>query len=790
MNKRDSVELDVQSMSESLLDETPLGVHMVETSKAGSGNASMVKMKIEDDLKMDFEMHEKMQAAKKAWDHIPMLFSSASIQTSQWTASVTDDGNTESAKVPVVDQIPIPSPEPEESSEPLVTTPRLKKPIAGEQQNVCKVKPQQQQQPVKPQPVPSDVSEEYQTATARPVLESPAQASYTIQPHQTAIFTSKQPTQGGYTYSFEQQALVPISHQYVQTDMSSIQQHHVSPVRPQTLHPVSQSPPQRAAAYPQGQSASTPSPLSHQPLIQDTYRPLMQATALYSTNTYAGNQYFPIPVVRPAAPAQFPATINEDINTSMYTVQATKSQNPSHGYEAAVPATQHVFLPVEQQPYSDYVQPQRQHPVGFYSDNTNQANLGGMPAHVPKSVVFPPSDKQAQPQRDSRTPSGRQEQRYTPPGQSEMSKHVHAKPFQPPSSSPSGSVTHPIPPNIRQVPTVSGQSNVTHAYHMNNAVLPMHATGTSAFEGSVSSSTHTGTSSIVTQAHGLPVSRLSFHQFPAAVGSFPRQVQVPVQQLPPPTYPAGLTYRTPVPSYPTTTSVANQPGVLVHKPAAMMRQLVTAGRGTPVPHRMPEPIQRPSKAGFHLGTLKEKQLNPQPRLKTVHQMPSRRAFNPVGPAQPQMAAYQFQTIPRPQQPTQPQQQQQMFRNQQHQQMLSNVQQFFAEDKEIEHQRKQKQQVSQKREAVVTTAYNSSDTTTANQQTQDKRKQQPKQEMKQEIKPTKDEQQKKRRQQIPDNRRSVRTAQIPPQRSQNRPQNRPKPSGPKQEPVQQLSEVAP
>ena len=735
-------------MSESLLDESPLGVHnIVETPKAGSGNASMVKIKTEDDIKMDFEMQEKMEAAKKAWDH---SFSSCPIQTSQWNALVTNDENTESAEsVSVVDQIPISAPEPEESSEPLVTTPRLKKPIAGEQQNVCKVKPQQQQQPVKPQPAPSEVPEEYPTATTRPVLDSPAQASYTVQPHQAAIFTSK-PAPQGFTYSFEQQTLVPISHQYVQTDMSSIQRHHVSPVRPQTLHATSQSPPQRAATYPQGQSVSTPSPLSHQPLIQDSYRALMQPTALYSTNTYAGNQYFPISVVRPAAQPQFPATMSEDISNSMYTVQAPKSQNPSHGYEAAVTTTQQVFLPVEQQPYSDYMQPQRQHPVGFYSNNTNQANLGGMPVHVPKSVTFPSSDKQVQHQRDSRTPSGRQEQQYTPPGQSEMSKHVHAKPFQPPTSGSSGSATHQIAPNVHQIPTMSGQSNVTPAYHVNNAVLSMQATSATALQGSVSSSDHAGTSPIVTPAHALPVSRLSFHQFPGAVGSFPRQVQVPVQHLTPTNYPAGLTYRTTGPSYPTTTSVANQPGVLVHKPASMMRQLVTAGRGAPVPHRMPEPIQRPNKVGYHLSTLKEKQLNPQPRLKTVHPMPSRRAFNPVGATQPQMAACQFQALPRPQQPIQPQQQQhqqqQMFRNQQHQQMLSNVQQFFAEDKEIEHQRKQKQ-ANQKREPVATTTANSSG-----------------------------DKQKKRRQQIPD-RRSVRTAQIPPQ-------NRAKPSGPKQELIQQ------
>ena len=758
MNKRDSVELDVQSMSDSILDETTLGVHMVETSKSGSGNASMVKMKSEDDIKIDFEMQEKMMAAKKAWDHSTRNSSSAPISTTaQWKAPVPDDENSASAEVSVVDQIPRPSPEPAESPEPLVTTPRLKKSTTVEQHNVCKVKPQQQQQPVKPQPVASEVPDP--SATARPVIEGQVQPSYTVQPHQPAIFTSKPPTHG-YTFSFEQQSLVPLSHQYVQTDMSSIQQHHVSPVRPQTLHAASQSPPQRAVSYTQGQSVSTPSPLSHQPLVQDSYRPLVPA-ALYSASTYPGNQYFPISVVRPAAPAQFSANIGEDISNSMYTVQTQKSQTPSHGYETAVPATQQVFLPVEQQPYSDYVQPQRQHPVGFYSDNTNQTNLAGMQAHVQKSVAFPPSDKHGQPQRDSRTPSGRQEHQFTSPEQSELSKHVNAKPFQPPASSPSGSAANQMAPNARPVPTMSGQNNVATAYHVNNAVLSMQPSGGTALQGSVSSSDHTGTSAIVTQAqatHALPVSRLSF-QYP--MSSFNRQVQLPVQSLTPPTYPGGLTYRAPVPSYPTTTSVANQPGVLVHKQTPIMRQLVTTGRGAPVTHRMPEPIQRPSKAGFHPSTLKEKQLSAQPRLKNVHQIPSRRAFNTIGATQAQMAAYQFQPVPIPQQTTQPQQQQ-SFRNQQHQQMLSGVQQFFAEDKEIE--RKQKQ-ATQKREAVVTT---SSNPPPSNQENK-----------------SKDEQQKKRRPQTQD-RRSVRTAQIPPR--QTRPQSRPKPSSQKSEPIQPLSGV--
>ena len=219
-----------------------------------------------------------------------------------------------------------------------------------------------------------------------------------------------------------------------------------------------------------------------------------------------------------------------------------------------------------------------------------------------------------------------------------MLKHVHAKPFQPLTGILSGSATHQIAPNVRRAPTVSGQSSVPPAYHVNKAVLSMQATGATALQGSVSFSDHTGTSPIVTPAHALPVSRLSFHQSPTAVGSCPRQV--PVHQLTPPNYPTVPTYRTTGPSY--TTSVANQPGA-----APMMRQSLRAGRGQQSHQRLQD----------------------------------RRAFYSVGAAQPQMAAYQFQVLPRHQQSLiqqrqqhqqQQQQQQQMFRN--HQQ-LSNAPQF-------------------------------------------------------------------------------------------------------------------
>ena len=348
MNKRDSVELDVQSTSESFLDETPLGVHILETSKPGSGNASMVKIKTEDDIKMDFEAQEKMEAAKKAWDH-SVSSASASIQTSQWNALVTNDENSESAEVSVVDQIPIPAPEPEESSEPLVTTPRLKKPIAGEQQNVCKVKPQQQQQPVKPQPVPSEVPEEYPTATTGPVLESPAQASYTVQPHQAAIFTSK-PAPQGFTYSFEQQALVPISyHEHVQTNIAGMPTH--VPKSMAFSSSVHTTPRSKKTIVGELQNAGKVKPQQQKQPVKPQPVP-SEVPEEYPTATTG-------PVLE--SPAQ-----------ASYTVQP---------HQAAIftskPAPQGFTYSFEQQALV---------PISYHEHV--QTNIAGMPTHVPKSMAF------------------------------------------------------------------------------------------------------------------------------------------------------------------------------------------------------------------------------------------------------------------------------------------------------------------------------------------------------------------------------------------------------------------
>lgn len=749
--KRDSVELDVQSMSESLL-ENSLSVHMRQTSKTPSENTSLGKMNTEDDIKMNFEMQEKMEAAKKAWD----------LQEAKSNVSaVSKEESTDTSQDSVVDHRSRSSNVVEEgsSSDSLVKTPRLKKATSGEQQNVCKVKPQQQQQPVKPETVSNESSEVYNTAM--PILDNGAQ-SYAITQHQAAIFSSKSATPN-FMFPFEQQSLVPMSHRYVQTDMSSIQQ-QISPLRPQNMHPASQSPPQHSVNYPTNQHVSTPSPLPHQPLVQD--RHIMPTPALYSTNAFTGSPFFSMPVIRATTPQFHHTTVTDDMNNSIYAVQAPKAQ--STGYETSVPAGQQVFLPVEQHSFQEYIQTRQPH-VEFYGEN--QGSSGGVdPAH------------RHQQQADSRLTSGHTDQRYTPPDHSEMSKHVHAKPFQPPSSSPPGIVSQQIGPDVNHLHTVDSQANATTTYHVNGSMLSLQRAGQT-IQCTVSSGNQTGTSPMLTQTQGMTVSRIGYPPYPAAIGSFQRQL--PVHHLSTASFPTtALAYRAHVPNFSTTTSVGGNTasGMMVPKSAPVMRQIITSGRTPTIAHQMPEPIQRPNKVGFHAATVNEKQSNSQARLKVA---PNRR-FNTAGVPSAPIRAYQFQTSPMAQVATAPQQQQQNFRSQQHQLMMSNTQQFFAEEKE--HQRKQK--LSSQKSLIVSAASgsaNSGETLTTNENIEVEKRRQP---TKTETKPqksTKDDQQKRRRQA---ERKPIRTAQITPQRQTNRPPNKARPSVVKPEDAKNAQLISP
>ena len=765
-------------MSESLLDETPLGVSIVETSKSASGTPSMDKVKTEDDIQKEYEMEEKMVAAKKAWDD-----TSASMNV-KWTkpVSVSAGDSTESNEGSVMEQITGPSGEVEESAEPLASSPssRLKKSTNGEQQNVCKVKPQQQQQPVKPQQVPSDIPEEFPTSTNISMSRMDVQSQTNYPVAQTTVFSSKVTPQ--YALSYEQKPILQFP-QYVQSsNIAPVQ--HASPVRPQAVHTTSHSPPQRSTNFPQGQSMSTPSPLSHQTVLQDSYRPVMQG-ALYSTSSYPNNQYFQIPVVRQTTPPQsYQTPANDEVSSSVYTLQPSKSQSPGHGYEQAIATGQPVLLSVDQQ-YLNHTQSQRQTLSGYYPNNTNQPNVtpvAGNISHVQATVAYSQNDKHMPQHRRESHANHHDQQVHLSSGQSEMVKHVNAKPFQPPANTPSPNVTNQILAPNHHMTAVQGPTSVSPGYHVNNVVVSMQA--------SSSSSAHSGTSSVVAQPHSIPVSRLSFSPYPSAVGSYQRQVPVPVQSLTQAPYPAGLTYRTPVASY-TSSNVGSQTGMIVQKSyPAVVRPLLPPGRASPIGPRMPEPIQRPTKPGMLSGSPKEKLAN-QPRPKAAYQSFSRRNFNPTRGPPSQVIPHQLQTPPRKQQ------QQQTFRNQQHQLMLSGVQQFFAEDKEIELQHHRKHHQTHQKPDLPTMGSEGHQKTN-----QDKRKQQTKiQPETSETKPQKstrkDEHKKpeykhdkRTRQQ---DRKEVRTAQIQPQRSQARSQNRSKPGAPKQEStktVEQLSAVEP
>ena len=212
------------------------------------------------------------------------------------------------------------------------------------------------------------------------------------------------------------------------------------------------------------------------------------------------------------------------------------------------------------------------------------AEMEATPNNVQESKAQDSSDKEEQSCCDSVSLSGRQKELLTSLGEFDMSKHVDAKPFQPRPYSPSKTATHQNSPTVSLGPT----QPETSSYITNNEDKLMHVPCASGFEGSVSSSGYTGTSPIGSQR--FSDSSFSFDQFPN--GSF--QVQVPVQQLRPSTYPAESTHRAQVPNYPIATFDGYQPVVLVNHPGRMMMRPLTAGaRGhyARFPLGMPEPIE-------------------------------------------------------------------------------------------------------------------------------------------------------------------------------------------------------
>ena len=193
------------------------------------------------------------------------------------------------------------------------------------------------------------------------------------------------------------------------------------------------------------------------------------------------------------------------------------------------------------------------------------------------------SVEQAQPQRDSVSPLSRQNKRRTP--------------------------THQNSPNVSLIPTLPETSS----YIMNNADMLMHVPYASSFEGSVSSGCYTGTSPVGSQR--FSDSSFRFDHFPN--GSF--QVQVPVQQLPPPTYPFESTHRAQAPNYLIAKSAGNQPVVLVNHPGPMMmRPLMATGRGARFPYGMPEPIQTSPYQCFSRQQRPASQLQRQQQTRRQH----------------------------------------------------------------------------------------------------------------------------------------------------------------------------
>ena len=132
--------------------------------------------------------------------------------------------------------------------------------------------------------------------------------------------------------------------------------------------------------------------------------------------------------------------------------------------------------------------------LGFYADSSSQSLAAGI-SHVPAGVPFAQTNKRLQQLGRGNRSTQYEQQVYSAQGQSEMVKHVHAKPFQPPGNSPPTNLTHQMVPANRHMTAAAGPTSS--AYQLNSAVISIPA---GAVQGSSTSTTPSETSSVVTQA--------------------------------------------------------------------------------------------------------------------------------------------------------------------------------------------------------------------------------------------------------------------------------------------------
>lgn len=666
-----------------------------------------------------FEMTKKMEASRKLWEG-GLGIGRASNPVVAWEETLRTSANVSSSIVgmPVVesaesrlsdDSVAVSKSQGElegnsskADSKPSDGINFPKKTGAGEQQNVCKVKPQQQQQqPVKPQQsssiVPQPTEENRQTELNAVPLSQPLLAQDHLLRQQAMPQRYAFPFVGPYV-DFQQRQ------PYLQQQLQQLQQtnQQVTPTFPLThVQQVNQ-------------ARSTSSPLSQ--ATQDVYQSPFLAGGVYSAGNFQGTQPFVSVALLPSTTTQsFVTSAPRTQTTSLMGIQAQQPKTASGSvfpqnvnqqgaqtmYMQFDPKTLRGGTPlfnVTQHPQST-----QRHLLGAQSGIVGESvpQQGAFPTAQPTQQSFQGTYPFQQKQGTYDVAQDMQmkkasEQTVGFTRQSELVKHVNAKPFEPPKRSTPGSASSS---NAAIGPMVSS-TFVRNPNLMN--IRP------SAPDLRGSSQSPPVSTSLIS---GRPVSMSPVDPgvpFPGAVGTFPKHAaigQFQVQQQPQGVQPQQFTpfQQQPVgiqhtlqirPQGQQQQQGVNQlPGAaaaILPNPAVMAatmpRQLIRApglgpiGVGGTQPsatnaQRFPAPIQRPMTSlmhgvphmqaprGPHGQTVPPPQMVPtkQPIVSNRPQMPPQST-----PHQDPMAA--------------------AFKIEQHHKMLEQTRMFFAQQGQQQHQR--------------------------------------------------------------------------------------------------------
>ena len=668
-----------------------------------------------------FEMTKKMEASRKLWEGgLPMGRTSNPVAAWEEPLRTPQSVSSSIVGMPVMesnelrlndDQVAVSKSQGElevnsskAESKPSDGISFTKKSASGEQQNVCKVKPQQQQQP----PVKSQQSSSIVPQTTEENRPTELNAVPLSQPLLTQDqLLAQQAMPQRYAFPFVSQYMDLQQRQsFLQQQQQQLQQ-----LQQQTNQQVTPTFPLTHVQQ-VNQARSSSSPLSQ--ATQDIYQSSFLAGGVYSAGNFPGTQPFVSIALLPSTTTQsFVTSTARTQTTSLMGMQAQQPKTASASVfpQNVNPQGGQMYMPFDPKTLSggthlfnltQHPQSAQRHLLGAQSGivGENLPRQGGFPTgqptHQPFQGAFPFQQKQSpydvsQDMHMKKAPEQTDFNR-----QSELVKHVNAKPFEPPKRSTPGSVSASNP--------VIGPL-VSSTFTRNPNLMTIRPSPPDL--GGTSQSPPVSTSLI----SGRPVSMSPVDPgapFPGAVGTFPKhtamgqfQVQQQHQAVQPQQFtpfqqqPVGIQHALPIrpqgqqqqqavsPLSGAAATILPNPAVMA---AAMPRQLIrTAGlspigvggaqSSVPNAQRFPAPIQRPMSASLMHGVPHVPALRgPRPQTTPPQMVPTKQQMVSNRPQMPQPSAPH-------QNPGAA-----AFKIEQHQKMLEQTKMFFAQQGQQQQQR--------------------------------------------------------------------------------------------------------